>query len=197
MPVKADLSNILWLKKTLVTSHKGSAPVMHFESTSTLTARGLKLPSVHRARGCYAVAPKQVTGACAEQGQSRGRAGAEQLGSTSRVALEGWAALHGVALQGVATSRGCEFKGLHLHCRGWPRTAVPTWLSPCTAARRVAWPGAHALPALARGDRCAAQQLVTESGRACIYCTNLAVPVALPVFFISGDVTRSVQSRAI
>ena len=131
-----------------------------------------------------------------ELAQSRGRAGAEQLGSTSRVALEGWAALHGVALQGVANSRGCEFKGLHLHCRGWPRTAVPTWLSPCTAARRVAWPGAHALPALARGDRCAAQQLVTESGRACIYCTNLAVPVALPVFFISGDVTRSVQSRA-
>ena len=74
-----------------------------------------------------------------ELAQSRGRAGAEQLGSTSRVALEGWAALHGVALQGVANSRGCEFKGLHLHCRGWPRTAVPTWLSPCTAAPRGAW----------------------------------------------------------
>ena len=133
------------------------------------------------------------------------RAGAEQ-GQSSLAALPGLllrAGLHftglhfkGLRLQGVVNSRGCEFKGLHLHCRGWPRTAVPTWLSPCTAARRVAWPGAHALPALARGDRCAAQQLVTESGRACIYCTNLAVPVALPVFFISGDVTRSVQSRA-
>ena len=50
---------------------------------------------------------------------------------------------------------------------------------------------------LARGDHCAAQQLVTESARACIYCTNLAVPVDLPVFFNLGDVTRSVQSRAI
>ena len=121
---------------------------MHFESTSTLTARGLKLPSVHRARGCYAVAPKQVTGACAEQGQSRGRAGAEQ-GQSSLAALPGlllrvglhFTGLHfkGLRLQGVANSRGCEFKGLHLHCRGWPRTAVPTWLSPCTAAPRGAW----------------------------------------------------------
>ena len=56
------------------------------------------------------------------------RAGAEQ-GQSSLAALPGlllrvglhFTGLHfkGLRLQGVANSRGCEFKGLHLHCRGW------------------------------------------------------------------------------
>ena len=109
------------------------------------------------------------------------RAGAEQ-GQSSLAALPGLllrAGLHftglhfkGLRLQGVANSRGCTCTvrvGLVPRC-------------PVGSARGRVPPGAHARAALHRGFRCAAQQLVTESGRACIYCTNLAVPVALPVF---------------